>query len=171
MYFSTCTLHVLCYCVFDWHVLIHSDSMENLHGGKALRTTWHMTFPEEENGDLEANYSHYLKGSGVNEGHQLVVRAAKRVWEELYACKKPVRKGVVQDRQVLFKKILLNSCMLSALYIYIYWNFDFVFEQMYVMHYDDHVSEQALEEVFKTQLNNIDSSSTSISSPDIFSVR
>lgn len=94
--------------------------MENLHGGKALRTTWHMTFPEEENGDLEANYSHYLKGSGVNEGHQLVVRAAKRVWEELYACKKPVRKGVVQDRQVLFKKILLNSYMLSALYIYIY---------------------------------------------------
>lgn len=120
MYFSTCTLHVLCYCVSDWHVLIHSDSMENLHGGKALRTTWHMTFPEEENGDLEANYSHYLKGSGVNEGHQLVVRAAKRVWEELYACKKPVRKGVVQDRQVLFKKILLNSYMLSALYIYIY---------------------------------------------------
>lgn len=85
--------------------MIHSESMENLHGGKALRTTWHMTFPEEENGDLEANYSHYLKGSGVNEGHQLVVRAAKRVWEELYACKKPVRKGVLQDLQVLFKKI------------------------------------------------------------------
>lgn len=99
MYFSTYTLHVLCYCVFDWHVLIHSDSMENLHGGKALRTTWHMTFPEEENGDLEANYSHYLKGSGVNEGHQLVVRAAKRVWEELYACKKPVRKGVFHSWQ------------------------------------------------------------------------
>lgn len=72
--------------------LFHSDSMENLHGGRALRTTWHMTFPEEENGDLETNYSHYLKGSGVNEGHQLVVKAAKRVWEELYACKKPVRK-------------------------------------------------------------------------------
>lgn len=70
-----------------------------------------MTFPEEENADLEANYSHYLKGSGVNEGHQLVVRAAKRVWEELYACKKPVRKGVVQDLQVL---------LLSALYIILY---------------------------------------------------
>lgn len=87
--------------------------MENLHGGKALRTTWHMTFPEEENGDLEANYSHYLKGSGVNEGHQLVVRAAKRVWEELYACKKPVRKGVFQD-QTNFAE----CCMHSALYIY-----------------------------------------------------
>lgn len=70
----------------------HSGSMENLHGGRALRTTWHMSFPEEENGDLETNYSHYLKGSCVNEGHQLVVKAAKRVWEELYACKKPVRK-------------------------------------------------------------------------------
>lgn len=93
--------------------------MENLHGGKALRTTWHMTFPEEENGDLEANYSHYLKGSGVNEGHQLVVRAAKRVWEELYACKKPVRKGVFQDLQVSLKQILLNViCIVHYIYIY-----------------------------------------------------
>lgn len=92
--------------------------MENLHGGKALRTTWHMTFPEEENGDLEANYSHYLKGSGVNEGHQLVVRAAKRVWEELYACKKPVRKGVFQDLPVSLKQILLNVvCIVHYIYI------------------------------------------------------
>lgn len=77
-----------------------------------------MTFPEEENGDLEANYSHYLKGSGVNEGHQLVVRAAKRVWEELYACKKPVRKGVFQDLQVSLKQILLNVvCIVHYIYI------------------------------------------------------
>lgn len=76
-----------------------------------------MTFPEEENGDLEANYSHYLKGSGVNEGHQLVVRAAKRVWEELYACKKPVRKEVFQDLQVSLKQILLNVvCIVHYIY-------------------------------------------------------
>lgn len=68
------------------------SSMENLHGGRQVRTTWHVNFSEEEaNGDHEAAYSHFLKGSGVMEGHQLVINAAKRVWEELYACKKPVR--------------------------------------------------------------------------------
>lgn len=53
-----------------------------------------MIFFEEENGDFEVNYSYYLKGLGVNEGYQLVVRVVKRVWEELYVCKKFVRKGV-----------------------------------------------------------------------------
>lgn len=73
--------------------ILSFNSMENLHGGKALRTTWHVNFSEEEeNGDLHVTYGHFLKGSCVVEGHQLVVNAAKRVWEELYACKKPVRK-------------------------------------------------------------------------------
>ncbi|XP_056017801.1 WD repeat and FYVE domain-containing protein 3-like isoform X2 [Ostrea edulis] len=108
----------LCYCLLQ----LTDDpekSMENLHGGKALRTTWHVNFSEEEeNGDLHVTYGHFLKGSGVVEGHQLVVNAAKRVWEELYACKKP-----------------------------------------------------ALEEIFKTQLNSIDNSSASLSSPDLNTVR
>ncbi|XP_061175428.1 WD repeat and FYVE domain-containing protein 3-like isoform X2 [Saccostrea echinata] len=118
--YDTEFLVCLCYCLLQLTDDDPEKGMENLHGGKALRTTWHLNMDKDEaNGDLEANFSHFLKGSGVMEGHHNLVKAAKRVWEELYACKKP-----------------------------------------------------ALEEIFKTQLNNIDvTHSTSVSSPDINSVR
>ncbi|XP_069124433.1 WD repeat and FYVE domain-containing protein 3-like isoform X2 [Argopecten irradians] len=108
----------LCYCLLQ----LTEDpktSAANLHGGKAMRTTWHVNMEEgEEMTDEGADLAYIELSSSVIEGHHLVANAAKRVWEELYACKKPV-----------------------------------------------------LEEVFKTQLNNIDPASSKITSPDLSSVR
>ena len=53
------------------------------------QTTWHVD-PDGES-DQEETISRSADSSGNTEGFQLVSNAAKRVWEELYVCKKPVR--------------------------------------------------------------------------------
>lgn len=50
-----------------------------------MTTTWHVNLGEED------PYNDFvIEGSAVPEGHLLVCKASKRVWEELYAHKKPV---------------------------------------------------------------------------------
>jgi hypothetical protein len=49
-----------------------------------MKTTFYVQI--EETGP----YDFALDGTGVPEGHLLVCKASKRVWEELYAHKKPV---------------------------------------------------------------------------------
>ena len=53
------------------------------------QTTWHVD-PDGES-DSEAEHLTRPADSSSNaEGFQLVANASKRVWEELYVCKKPV---------------------------------------------------------------------------------
>ena len=55
----------------------------------ALRqTTWHVDHDWDEKPILQRGGSAMDNGEGL----QLVATAAKRVWEELYVCKKPVSK-------------------------------------------------------------------------------
>ena len=49
-----------------------------------MTTTWHVNLSAE--GFRESS----VGSSGAPEGHLLVSKASKRVWEELYALKKPV---------------------------------------------------------------------------------
>ncbi|XP_052069301.1 WD repeat and FYVE domain-containing protein 3-like isoform X1 [Mytilus californianus] len=110
--YDTEFLVCLCYCLLQLTEDPEKGS-SNLHGGQAMTTTWHVNLGEED------PYNDFvIEGSAVPEGHLLVCKASKRVWEELYAHKKP-----------------------------------------------------SLEEVFKTQLNNIDSMSTDFTSPDLNTVR
>ena len=109
--YDTEFLICLCYCLLQL-----TDDPErgsyDLLGGQAMKTTFYVKIEETDPFDFA------LEGTGVPEGHLLVCKASKRVWEELYAHKKP-----------------------------------------------------SLEEVFKTQLNNIDSTSTDFTSPDLNTVR
>ena len=56
-------------------------------------TTWHID--AYENGGLDETEEQMIRASleaAANaDGLQLLCTAAKRVWEELYVCKKPVR--------------------------------------------------------------------------------
>ena len=58
--------------------------------GKPIRTTWHVNLDSEDGEEVQQQLEYLMEGSGVPEGHQLVANAAKRVWEELYTCKKHV---------------------------------------------------------------------------------
>ncbi|KAL3875787.1 hypothetical protein ACJMK2_033704 [Sinanodonta woodiana] len=109
-------LGCLCYCLLN----LTDDpvnSASNLREIKPIQTTWHFSIesPGEEHQALaQGNCS-----KAMVEGLQLVASAARRVWEELYICKKPV-----------------------------------------------------LEELFRTQLNNIDPANPEkIPSPDLHIVR
>ncbi|KAK3103345.1 hypothetical protein FSP39_018631 [Pinctada imbricata] len=71
----------LCYCLLQ----LTGDPNTAEYDGKPMMTTWHVNIdPEEDDHHLDF----LMEGSGVPEGHQLVGNAAKRVWEELYSCKK-----------------------------------------------------------------------------------
>lgn len=89
----------------------------NLNESRPRATTWHVD-TQLLDGDM-CPVNHLTKSASLHEGLYLVASAAKRVWEELYVCKKP-----------------------------------------------------ALEEIFRTQLNNIDlSDSSKITTPDLITVR
>ncbi|KAL5018829.1 hypothetical protein ScPMuIL_004551 [Solemya velum] len=117
-------LGCLCFCLLQ---LIDDPAKrsvyhaENLSETKAQMTTWHIDLSVNHNLDLAQSVP--LNNTSSNpisvDGLHLVSTATKRVWEELYVCKKPV-----------------------------------------------------LEEIFKTQLNNMDlQNSTKISTPDLNTVR
>ena len=56
-----------------------------------MRTTWHVNLEDGDEMTEEMSEMLYMEETpGMQEGHPLIVNAAKRVWEELYACKKPV---------------------------------------------------------------------------------
>ncbi len=72
---------------------LHSDPL-------SLRTTtWHVD-PEEDS-DSEEELRKREAMTQNSEGLQLVANAAKRVWEELYVCKKPVSGQYNKTTQVL----------------------------------------------------------------------
>ncbi|XP_050392525.2 WD repeat and FYVE domain-containing protein 3 [Patella vulgata] len=108
-------LGCLCYCLLQLTEDPESSGA-NLSESKARTTTWHV---DPDIDDPTTNCSTVnTHNSALTEGMKLVANAAKRVWEELYVCKKP-----------------------------------------------------ALEDIFRTQLNNINSSTKTFSTPDLNTVR
>ncbi|XP_048248442.1 WD repeat and FYVE domain-containing protein 3-like isoform X1 [Haliotis rufescens] len=116
-------LGCLCYCLLQLTEDPESSGA-NLSESKPRQTTWHVdpdavdADPNSQTPPAEKPRQTAPTNSVLKEGMHLVATAAKRVWDELYVCKKP-----------------------------------------------------ALEEIFRTQLNNIDSSTKNISSPDLNTVR
>ena len=67
-------------------VLCHSGA--NLNESRPRATTWHVD-TQLLDGEM-CPVNHLTKSASLHEGLYLVASAAKRVWEELYVCKKPV---------------------------------------------------------------------------------
>ena len=66
-------------------------SASNLSEESAIKTTWHFSVDDQDLVMKEPTTAgSSRKNKGVVQGLQLVSSAAKRVWEELYVCKKPV---------------------------------------------------------------------------------
>lgn len=64
-------------------------SASTLHGGQAMTTTWHINI-EEEGDDEHKEIEELVSHTHFPEAHKMLTKASKRVWEELYNCKKPV---------------------------------------------------------------------------------
>lgn len=63
----------------------------------AVKTTvWHADFVDSDEDPMSED------NSGSNQGLQLIANAAKRVWEEVYICKKPV--------SFMWKQFKLKNC-------------------------------------------------------------
>ncbi|XP_041362357.1 WD repeat and FYVE domain-containing protein 3-like isoform X2 [Gigantopelta aegis] len=114
-------LGCLCYCLLQL-TEDPQNSAANLSELKPRMTTWHCD-PDASDSDSPGSSSNSLATTGrqnsvLEQGMHVVAVAAKRVWDELYICKKP-----------------------------------------------------ALEEIFRTSLNSINSSTKNISAPDLNAVR
>lgn len=71
-------------------ISVHCFSGTNLNESRPRATTWHVD-TQLLDGDM-CPVNHLTKSASLHEGLYLVASAAKRVWEELYVCKKPVSK-------------------------------------------------------------------------------
>ena len=71
-------------------------------------TTWHVDSSDNDDlaSDSEMLLRQQLEASSNAEVLQLLATAAKRVWEELYVCKKPVRSTLMLD---FFPLVLLRN--------------------------------------------------------------
>ena len=77
-------------CQLIWLILTFF-SATNLSEESAIKTTWHFNVEDQDIAMRDPpTETAFRRNKAVLEGLQLVSSAAKRVWEELYVCKKPV---------------------------------------------------------------------------------
>ena len=71
-------------------VLCVSHSAANLSESKPRMTTWHCDPDASDSDSSNSSGSVARQNSVLEQGMHVVAVAAKRVWDELYICKKPV---------------------------------------------------------------------------------
>ena len=82
----------LCYCLLNL-TDDTANSASNLKEDQPIQTTWHVNFDKEDLSMQDPgamSTKAVRKSQAVLEGLKLVSEAARRVWEELYLCKKRV---------------------------------------------------------------------------------
>ena len=82
-------MHIIFWFIFFFST--HNFSASNLSEESAIKTTWHFSVDDQDMVMRDPpTEGPSRKTKAVLEGLQLVSTAAKRVWQELYVCKKPV---------------------------------------------------------------------------------
>ncbi|XP_074647224.1 WD repeat and FYVE domain-containing protein 3-like [Tubulanus polymorphus] len=86
----------LCYCLLQLTEEPGMNTLSSMDTPTPRATTWHVSSDAElERAAAEAAKKNF-EGNANNEGLLLIATAAKRVWEELYVCKKPAIEEILK---------------------------------------------------------------------------